>query len=209
MTRNPGSTGWGGAFFGGNALEKPGAADKKSVEAQNRKSKSKRARTAAYRPRVRMRQYLVDAMERGDLSDWDEEELRRGQKRAHDGTFRGRPPRVVPKMLHDELTRRTLKDAKQVMQDNIVAAASALKDIALDEDMPPSDRVRAIDMMMNRILGKPPERVEVSDHRNPYEELIEGVKRDIDPDEDVIDVESEEMDDEDDEELEDDDDEEE
>ena len=152
---------------------------------------------AGKRPRVRMARHLVEAMDRGDLSDWDDEELRRGQKRDKNGHFRGRPPKIVPKILHDELTRRTLKEAQQLMQDNLVAAVKVLKDIALDDDVPPVDRVRAIDMMMTRIMGKPPERVEISASVKPFEELFQdGLVRDISEDDNIIDVNPDQSEDE-------------
>lgn len=169
-----------GPAHGHSHLNKPGNIDKKLY--------NQLLYTNNRRPRVRMHRSLAELMVHGDLSDWDEEELRRGQRRDKNGGFHGRPPAVVPKILHDELTRRTLSEAKEVMRKNLVAAAESLKDIAIDEDMPPGDRVKAIDLIMNRVMGKSPEKVEISAEKNPYEELLEDVERDIDPDEEVIDL---------------------
>lgn len=41
-----------------------------------------------------------------DLTLWSEEELIRGPRRDKNGSWSGRPPKVVPKAVHDELVRR-------------------------------------------------------------------------------------------------------
>lgn len=97
-----------------------------------------------------------------DLSTWDDEELRRGQRRDRNGRFQGRQPRVVPKAVHDELVRRTLDQANKLFTENLVAAVEALCQIALDPGVEPKDRLRAVQMITDRSMGKSPEKVEVS-----------------------------------------------
>src|SRR5688500_3570828 len=50
-----------------------------------------------------------------DLSSWSEEELIRGQKRSASGRWQGRPPKVVPKALHDELVKRKMSKAYELL----------------------------------------------------------------------------------------------
>lgn len=97
-----------------------------------------------------------------DLSDWSDEELRQGRRASKDGTFDGRPPKVVPKALHDELIRRTLTNANDKMRENLEDAVQELCTIAVSEAVEAKDRLRAISMILDRVMGKSPEKVEIS-----------------------------------------------
>lgn len=46
-----------------------------------------------------------------DVRLWSDEELLRGQRKAKNGRWTGRPPKVVPLKIHEELTRRRLSEA--------------------------------------------------------------------------------------------------
>lgn len=97
-----------------------------------------------------------------DLSKWDIEELRRGYKRDAQGIFRGRGPVVVAKAVHDELVKRTLDEANKLLIENLEAGMQVLVDIMKDERVDPKDRLRAIEMIANRAMGKEPQKLEVS-----------------------------------------------
>lgn len=126
-----------------------------------------------------------------DLREWDEEELLRGQRKAVDGTFVGRPPKVVPKAIHDELVRRTMTQAAEELRSNLVKAVESLTGIAADAEANDSDRLKAIDMIMTRVMGKPPERVEVTADM-PWLAAITGGIVSVDEDviEDIVDAQS-------------------
>jgi hypothetical protein len=96
-----------------------------------------------------------------DLSEWDEEELRRGRKRDSSGGWRGRDPVIVPKAIHDELVKRTLTKANQMLIDNLENAVVVLTEIVMDTKADNKDRVKAIDMIMNRAMGREPQKLEV------------------------------------------------
>lgn len=95
-----------------------------------------------------------------DLSDWDDEELRNGCRRDKNGNFTGKPE-VVPRKLHDEMVRRTLAKANELMRENLVAAVEVLTEIVLSPNSEDKDRLKAIDMMMNRVMGKEPQQIEI------------------------------------------------
>lgn len=129
-----------------------------------------------------------------DLSTWSDEELRRGQKKDKNGRWQGRRPSVVPKALHDELVRRTLSKAEELMRDNLHTAVEALVDVVTGEDVEDKDRLRAIAMIMDRVMGKEPQRVEVGGDA-PWMAAIAAAIVGTVEDEDIIDVEPEEEDD--------------
>jgi len=89
-----------------------------------------------------------------DLSLWDKDELQRGQKKNKNGNFQGRPPVVIPKAIHDELVRRTLSEAQELMRSNLVAAVKVLTQLATSDGVDAKDRIKAIDIIMNRVMGK-------------------------------------------------------
>lgn len=97
-----------------------------------------------------------------DLSTWSDEELREGRKRDKNGGWQGKAPVVVPKALHDELIRRTLMEANELMREDLVTAVQMLVQIATSEACEAKDRLRAISMIMDRVMGKSPDKVEIS-----------------------------------------------
>lgn len=109
-----------------------------------------------------------------DLSEWDEEELRRGQRRDKNGRFQGQAPKVVPKAIHDELVRRTLNKATELFNENLVTAVECLVDIVKGEDVEDKDRIRAASMILDRVMGKTPDKVELSAEVKPWQSAVSG-----------------------------------
>lgn len=96
-----------------------------------------------------------------DLSLWSDEELLRGQKRSKNGVWTGRPPKVVPTAIHAELTKRRFGEVHELLRESLVDATKVLLSIIEDPDASDKDRLTAIGMLYDRVLGKPKERVEV------------------------------------------------
>lgn len=110
-----------------------------------------------------------------DLTTWSEEELVRGQKKAKNGRWTGRPPTVVPKAIHDELVKRTLKEAGEKLRSNLVEAITSLTEIAKDPDAPETARIQAASIIMDRVMGKAVDRVEITAEMPWMEALTEGI----------------------------------
>jgi len=114
-----------------------------------------------HRALVRCGKGMTDVLiGKDDLSEWDDEELRRGRKRDKNGGWQGRDPVVVAKAVHDELVKRTLSKANKLLTDNLEAAVELLTDLMRDPDVDPKDRIKAIDMVMNRAMGREPQKIE-------------------------------------------------
>lgn len=96
-----------------------------------------------------------------DLSSWSEEELRRGQRRASNGRFHGRPPKVVPKAIHDELVKRLQAKARAKFDEDLYDAVAILGTIVRDSEASNADRITAAKLIIERALGKATERVEI------------------------------------------------
>jgi hypothetical protein len=129
-----------------------------------------------------------------DLSDWDDEEIRRGQRRNRKGGFSGRPPKLVPQRLHAERHRRTLTRAHELFTANTEKAVQVLVDIATDATAPHSDRVKAASLILDRVLGRAPQAIEVAMREPKFLSVIRAATivydgSDPDEDADVIDAE--------------------
>jgi len=108
-----------------------------------------------------------------DLSTWTEEELERGQRRDRNGRWSGKRPTVVARALYDELIRRKLSAASDHLRENTYEAVQALTDIAKDTNAENRDRLKAIEMILNRTMGKEPIRLDVN-VKAKWEEALES-----------------------------------
>lgn len=107
-----------------------------------------------------------------DLSSWSLEELRRGQLRGSDGKWHGRPPQVVPKAIHDELVKRKMSKAFDLLRSNTYKAVKVLAEIATDKSADPAVRVKAASEILDRALGKAPEHVSLDIEMQPWQRAI-------------------------------------
>jgi hypothetical protein len=121
-----------------------------------------------------------------DLTLWSEEELIRGQKKGKNGRWTGRKPKVVPTAVHHELTRRRMGQAYELMREDLVAAVQVLGDIVKDTEASNRDRLRAAELIMDRVLGKATERVEVKLAPEPWEQLVVSSIVDVDEHDRII-----------------------
>jgi len=120
-----------------------------------------------------------------DLTLWSDEELLRGHRKDRNGRWSGRPPKVVPLAVHQELTRRRLDEAYQLLREDLVGAVQLLGQVVRDKEADNKDRIKAAELIINRVMGKPTERVELST-RSRWEEALDTAL--VYSDEDVIDA---------------------
>jgi hypothetical protein len=124
------------------------------------KERTLRHRHRSGQAMVKVSKQTADVLERpSSIKDWDDEELERGQRKDKNGQFRGRPPTIVPTECYNELTRRLFSRAEKLMRDNLLEAIEQLTRIAKSDFADDNAKIKAIDMMMNRVLGKVPDKV--------------------------------------------------
>lgn len=90
-----------------------------------------------------------------DLTVWADEDLLRGRRGR-----RGRPPKVVPTAILQELTRRRFLKAEEVVKSSLVSAVELWKQIVEDETAPHPIRLRASELIVDRCWGKATERID-------------------------------------------------
>lgn len=112
------------------------------------------------------------------VEDLDDEELSRGQLRALDGTFRGRPPRVVPSELVQAMRREWLKRAEAKLRDALLEKGiGTLTELAGNENIDAAVRLRAAEKIIERTMGKVPDRVQLA-AEDPVETLFRSILND-------------------------------
>ncbi len=89
-----------------------------------------------------------------DLTTWDDEEIWRGQKKASNGKWVGRPPAVVPHAVHEERIRRTMTKAHELLRESTYAAVALLRQVVDDEDANYGYRLAAAQQILDRTLPK-------------------------------------------------------
>lgn len=116
-----------------------------------------------------------------DLSLWTDEELKRGRRKGKNNRWSGRPPSVVPKAIHDELVRRTLDRANEILRENLVVGVQCLVDLVQGEDVDDKVRLQAALAIKDAVMGKAPASLEINATVKTYEKVFDSIeiKRDV------------------------------
>ncbi|MFT3854163.1 MAG: hypothetical protein QM733_15685 [Ilumatobacteraceae bacterium] len=93
----------------------------------------------------------------------------------------------MAKAIHDELVRRTLGEANELLRDSLVDAVKLLRTIINDDDADMSVRLKAAGMVMDRVLPKTPIAIDVAVVKKGWEIALEAA---IVPVSDVIDTDA-------------------
>src|SRR6266496_6375102 len=66
---------------------------------------------------IRIGPQTMELMEHPEsILDWDDDELRAGQRKDREGKVNGTAPRVIPRAAYDELMRRTIDESLEIMR---------------------------------------------------------------------------------------------
>jgi hypothetical protein len=79
---------------------------------------------------------------------------------------------VVPKEVHDEMVRRNFAKAEKLLNSSLIPACEALNQIIQSDMTEDKDKLRAVGMILDRVVGKNPEKVELSNGGTPWELAI-------------------------------------
>jgi hypothetical protein len=108
------------------------------------------------------------------IQDMDDEELARAQFRAADGTFRGRPPKTVPRTFAQQISLELSRRTDSRIRERFLDIVDEVQRIALS-GMYESDRLRAANMLWERTFGKVPDKVEMAVQEKPWEGMLSKV----------------------------------
>lgn len=123
---------------------------------------------------------LIDG--RLKIEDLDDEELARGQLRGSNGRFNGKQPTWIPKQFVQAMQRQIISRAAERWHSNLLQAQEQLIALGMDPRVDAGVRFRALTYVIERSMGKIPDKIEMSATIKPYEELLQGVTvvRDVD-----------------------------
>jgi hypothetical protein len=128
---------------------------------------------------------IVFAVKSGEYS-WaefceglDEEELARGQLKAQDGSFKGRPPSLVPREFLLACQREHKRRFEELFQSDVINVAKQYLKLAQDESVKVETRAKMLQYAMERVFGGIPKELKVSQEA-PWEQMVVNVFSDDD-----------------------------
>ena len=147
------------------------------------------ARVAGKDRRIQSRSAIAIALKQSDVKDWDDTELQYGRRRDKNGHLTGRPPSFVPKACHAELMHRYHAKVEFMMTKALPEVIPELIDIAMGKKVAKGDQVRAMNMLIERAMGKVVEHVQMTVDQPWKDALGAALVGTMDQAEEFIDVE--------------------
>lgn len=146
------------------------ASQKKNLASGQKKRKERLATGKQEKASERWAKLLDGTL---SVRDLDEDEIEKMRVRGKGGEFSGRAP-AIPSHLAREFRNEGIRRATEMFHTAAPKAVKRLLDIADDPDTKDADAIRALDIVLNRGLGKTPEviRVEAS---NEFERVAEAI----------------------------------
>jgi hypothetical protein len=108
------------------------------------------------------------------IQDMDDEELARMTFRNSVGDFRGRPPATLPATFARDVSRELLLRGESEIRQGFIDAIKTLVEVARSSDKD-ADRVRAANIILERVAGKVPDKLVVSEGRPDWESLVDAM----------------------------------
>lgn len=111
------------------------------------------------------------------VEDLDDEELAQGRLRASDGTFRGRPPTILPTELVQAMKREWMSRAQNKLKDALMEKGIGTLVELAGSSVDDAVRLRAANIIIERLMGKVPDKIEVA-AEDPVETLFRKILND-------------------------------
>ena len=112
------------------------------------------------------------------IEDLDDEELAQGRLKDKNGKFSGRPPMLIPSELVQAMRREWLSRAESKLREALMdKGIGVLTDLASNELVDPAVRLKAANTIIERTMGKVPERVTFA-AEDPVETLFKSILSD-------------------------------
>lgn len=113
------------------------------------------------------------------FDELEDEEVSRGQLRSSDGTFKGRKSERVPLKLHELLRQEQIRRFNEKVAETLQPSLQTLHDISRGRTKrggtPADARLKAAIYLIERTVGKVPEKTEMQVEVKPWQENIEGL----------------------------------
>jgi hypothetical protein len=120
----------------------------------------------------RMQRFLDGEILVEDLT-W--EELTKGRLMSDAGDFRGRPTDVIPRKFYDAAQQELMRRWELKLSEELEPALATLKEIINNKKAPADARYKSAVYLIERKVGKVPEKNEVKVQVAPWEAAVEGI----------------------------------
>lgn len=114
------------------------------------------------------------------VEELDDEELAREKLRDKNGKFSGRAHEIVPRAIRKRIQTELFRRLQLTIQEQSFDYIANLQDIASDTSASPTERMKASTYLLERVIGKVPEKVEVTAEVKPWEGIVTGITNDLD-----------------------------
>lgn len=139
-------------------------------------SKPKKSKKHTWRISERMQKFLDGEITVEDLTD---EEIQRGQFADYEGKFRGRPSQMIPRKFYDAVVAEQQRRWEARLAEELEPSLKVLKEIRDNRKAPADARMKSAIYIIERRVGKVPEKNEVKVQVAPWQKGIEGVLVDV------------------------------
>lgn len=112
------------------------------------------------------------------IEDLDDEEVVRGMLRASDGTFKGRPPKAMPRDLYLKMQAEAAKRWDNKLKGMVSLSIEALERI-VTSGRSEMVRYQAATYLIERTMGKTPERIQISAEVKRWEDVASSILVDL------------------------------
>lgn len=154
-------------------VQKPEAVPRMRLEKRGKRGPKKKILSAEEQTLRAMTPRMRDLAEgRLKVEDLDWEELTRGRLRDKDGGFRGKAPIALPREWHDAIAAEIVRGAQSQFRKNFDATMQVLVRMALDPKTPAREKLAASQYIIERVIGKIPEKQEIKSEISIFDSAI-------------------------------------
>jgi hypothetical protein len=108
------------------------------------------------------------------VEDLDWEELIQGRLKDSTGKFNGAPPAILPREFHERIAQEIIVRAESQFRQNFDGAMQALVGIMNNPKAPARERLAAAQYVIERTIGKIPEKQEIKQSVTLFDTLVQG-----------------------------------
>lgn len=148
------------------------ADDKRLAEPGKKKTKKKNGKGQLRAPRTIMERYVAGELK---VVDMDDEEIKKGWFRNENGTFKGGRPKDVPRRFFEELRAESIRRWNASLEEELEPMKAVLKEIALNPKASADARHKSAIYLIERVVGKVPEKSEIKVDMAPWEIALDGI----------------------------------
>lgn len=108
------------------------------------------------------------------VEDLDWEELVQGRLKDVTGKFTGAAPAILPRVFHERIAQEIIVRAESQFRQNFDGAMTALLGLVNDPRTAARERLAAAQYVIERVIGKIPEKQEVKQSITVFDQLVQS-----------------------------------